>query len=315
MSITPEQIAEFRQNGVVVIEDILTDEEVDQAREAFHEQLMKIGIDHHKILSGESEVDQAPRIKSNVSRLFYAKWKLLDVQLHPNVVQAASELLDATFGSDDPLFRHPYGRFDGITAYNDRVCWRLPDSIRPEGGLGVHLDRNPIDPYLEHSGGLEKWRPIQGLVALTDHYGGDSGGLRVVKGFHHRIDDFFAKSDLTYKDTGGGEFFRMHSMKYAALAKECQPVYAPRGSFVMWDNRLAHATCQTLAGNDSREVVYTGFLPNVAMNQPFIKKQMKAIRQNRPPPPYVGSNPKETVDRDWVESDLTDMQKQLLGMY
>ena len=33
--------------------------------------------------------------------------------------------------------------------YIDRVCYRLPDSVQAEGGLGLHLDRNPLDPYLE----------------------------------------------------------------------------------------------------------------------------------------------------------------------
>jgi hypothetical protein len=43
----------------------------------------------------------------------------------------------------------------------------IKDVVHSEGGLSLHLDRNPLDPYLLLSGGLEKWRPIQGFVCLT----------------------------------------------------------------------------------------------------------------------------------------------------
>ncbi len=32
---------------------------------------------------------------------------------------------------------------DASLVYFDRICWRLPDHIQSEGGLGLHLDLNP----------------------------------------------------------------------------------------------------------------------------------------------------------------------------
>lgn len=35
----------------------------------------------------------------------------------------------------------------------------------------------------------KKWRPIQSSLVLTDHHGCESGGLKLVKGFHK---DYFS---------------------------------------------------------------------------------------------------------------------------
>ena len=45
-----EHIDEYMRNGVVVIENILTSDEVEQARHNFHQQLLSLSIDHDKIL-------------------------------------------------------------------------------------------------------------------------------------------------------------------------------------------------------------------------------------------------------------------------
>ena len=80
--------------------------------------------------------------------------------------------------------------------------------MRPEGGLNLHLDRNPHDPYLEKSTGLSKWLPIQAIVCLTDHYDGDSGGLKVVPGFHKEIVKYFHESGKA-SSCSSGEFYRL----------------------------------------------------------------------------------------------------------
>lgn len=200
----------------------------------------------------------------------------------------------------------------------------------------AHLDRDPVDPYLLHvkpkpaggadkaahgsisavaaaaspvASGLSKWRPIQAFVCLTDHFGGDSGGLRAVSGFHKRIDAYFSGK----VSEGGGEFFRMHHHQHEPLQKACQPVVAPAGAMVFWDNRLPHATAAKLAGHDTREVVYTGFLPDVPLNRAYILRQLAAIRANRAPPAYEDSSKPDKSDRNWEATQLTSEQSELLG--
>lgn len=105
----------------------------------------------------------------------------------------------------------------------------------------------------------------------------------------------------------------MNSVQHDALRRECRPVVAPRGSLVLWDNRMPHATAAKLAGSDTREVVYTGFLPDVPLNRAYCAQQLAAIRQNRPPPAYA-ETATETSDRNWEETQLTPAQARLLGV-
>ncbi len=341
LSLSENQLQEFRENGVLVIEGVLSEAEVLHARTAFHQHIATLGIDHDAILS-KSDTKSIPpvRIKSPVSRIFYSDWKLLNVHLHPRVCQLAQDLIVATYGSGtDVDFIHPFPAFTNVKAYVDRVCYRLPDIIREEGGLGLHMDRDPLDPYLfkkvgkeqqqtkhksnklerqqntpnaaEALSGLTKWRPIQAFVALTDHYSGDSGGLRVVPGFHRHIDSYFKGKT---SDAHGGEFYRMNSIQHETLISQCQPVIAPAGSLVLWDTRLPHATSAKLAGHDSREVVYVGFLPTTPLNNEYLKKQLQAIRLNKPPPAYDDGDESEISDCNWKETALTALQKSMLGI-
>lgn len=309
--LTLEQLEEFRSTGILVVEDAISSEKVTSTRTAFHKHLLKLGINHDEVLAGKAEVPGA-RIKSPVGRIFYPSWKFLDIHLDSKVTGLATELLIKTYGTGtDPDYIHPYEPFSSIRAYVDRICWRLPDCVRAEGGLNLHLDRDPVDPYLTRCGGLSRWRPIQALVCLTDHFDGDSGGLRVVPGFHKRIDSYF-KDKVS---EGGGEFCRLNSVKHDVLQRQCRPVVAPAGSIVFWDNRLPHATSPHLSGCDTREVIYTGFLPDTELNRMYISKQLDAIKKNIIPPAYTESDIAEAADRDWtLEKDLTDMQRLLLGM-
>jgi hypothetical protein len=315
--LTPKHLEDFYRDGVIVIENILTTEEVNIARNGLHSQLLPYGINHNEILDGRKKLDPifGARLKSPAAEFFYAKWKLLDIQLNQNVYQSFNELLTKTyFTGTTNGFVHSMGKSDSMLAYIDRVCWRLPDHIRSEGGLDLHLDRNPIDPYLLRSknGCLTKWRPIQAFVTLTDQYGGESGGLRVIKGFHHKIDEYF-NDRVDSSDLGtGGEFYRMGGKSHVSLQKECQPIDAPAGSLVCWDNRLPHATCQKLTSHDSREVVYLSYLPNIELNKQYARKQWLAIKNNRIPPAYC-TDINIAADRDWDLNNLTEIQKTLLG--
>jgi hypothetical protein len=233
---------------------------------------------------------------------------------------------------DLPLYQHPFGEFDSILSYVvatamfcvlrsnkpkpklsthsyvDRVCYRLPDSIRAEGGLGVHLDRNVNHPYES----LEKWRPIQAFVALTDQFGSDSGGLRVTRQFHTQIARYDFRTPPNESERG--EFHRVNQNRHHQLCEQCQPVNCSAGSLVCWDNRLPHATAAALSGGDTREVVYVGFLPDVALNRRYVEAQAAALRANRRPPAYLADGAVD-ADRDWDIDDrslLTDAQRALL---
>jgi ectoine hydroxylase-related dioxygenase (phytanoyl-CoA dioxygenase family) len=288
--LTEEDCENFKRYGFVVVENVLTPAEVDAARQHLHDNVhAETGIYHQ----GENWSDVGARLKGPGMKMYYSRWKL-DIQLHRNAINSYKQLLQETWGpSNISGFEHPFGSIDCEQTKQmvDRVCYRLPDCVHSEGGLSLHLDRNPLDPYLSLAGGLDKWRPIQGFICLTDHLDSGSGGLKVVPGFHKSIDRYFsehASAEVRSECLGKrGEFFRMGGKSYTKLQKQLevgpsaiytgrstslcvvwgQTVYAPRGSMVLWDYRLPHATSEVLAGNDSREVVYVGFLPSIEINE------------------------------------------------
>jgi hypothetical protein len=304
---------EFHRDGVMVFEGVLTPEEVATARDCLHRDLGDRGIRHLDFNSGTdgacraSEIDRGlrpetqshkvsgARLKSAASSLFYPRWKVLDIQLHPKVVACMQGLMAETYLSQPSAYPNPFHVLSNrLYPFIDRVCYRLPDCIEAQGGLGLHIDNRPrLD-----LGSLKKWRPIQGFVALTDHFSAEHGGLKVVRSFHSQFDQFFKDYDGPVE---AGEFFRMNSVKYAKLQKQCQFVYAPAGSLVCWDNRTPHATCDVLSGNDSREVVYTSFLPDCDLNRQYAQEQWTAMTRGQPPPAFPTSLPTDAgmLGLDW----------------
>lgn len=316
LMLTDSQIEEFDRNGIIVIENVLSLEEIEIARNGLHDQLLETGVNHFDVLAGKQHIDSGVRNKSKASHFFYHKWKM-DVHLNEKIYKYMKQL-NTKFFMDTP-----FGYFDDVIAFVDKVCWRLPDCIMKEGGLNLHIDRNPIDPYLTSNSDisntkLSRWRPIQALLSLTDSYGSDGGGIKVVKGFHKTIDDFFSKDPTIYDEIGGmtGEFFRMGSRKYYAIQNKCHPIDVPAGSLVCWDNRLPHSTCNNLGGNDTRECVYIGFIPNVELNKKYCQEQFDHIKKNILPPIYFDCKNKDNNagDRNWDIDELSDSQKHMLGL-
>ena len=145
---------------------------------------------------------------------------------------------------------------------------------------------------------------------MTDQYGGASGGLRVVRGFHQRWADFdFHPAD---SEASAGEFYRLAGNRFSSLASECQPIDCAAGALVLFDNRLVHATCESLKSHDTREVVYCAFLPDTPLNQEYQRRQWAAVQANVTPPAFVGSGAPETADRDFELHELDDLQRQML---
>ena len=299
--VTEYHVRKFSQRGFVVIQNVLTEAEVVATRRKFHDELKLIGIDHESILNGQTFPPKECGIKSPVSHIYYSRWKLLDTHLHPNVVHAMHMLLQATFLDPDQrlLFPSPSPIVSStIWPYIDRVCYRLPNHIRNEQGLGLHLDRHPTMPFAH----IKKWRPIQAFVTLTDHCGKATGGLQVVPEFHEKGHEIKESE---------GEFYRMGDHAYDRLRKSLVTVQAPKGSLVCWDNRLPHATCSHLNSPDSREVVFVGFLPDVKLNRDYVARQRINLLASLSPPAY-DSVPVRAPD--FAPTELSAEQRQLLGL-
>lgn len=282
-----ELFSKFDQDGVVVFENLLTKDEVTFVRDQFHQTLENMGI---PLLQKPEKI--GIRKKSEISTIYYPDWKIFNVHLNTRVLKCIQGLLEHTYLSDEnKIFPSLFPVNSNIIyPFVDRVCYRLPDEIQAEGGLGLHIDNHPeLDVKL-----LKKWRPIQAFVTLTDHFDAESGGLKVVRGFHKEFSTFFKNNQDLPKVKG--EFFRMNSPSFSRLQKRSEFVYAPKGSLVCWDYRLPHSTCEKLKGNDTREVVYTGFLPDCEINRNYAKRQWEHIVKNMSPPAFDLT---ENAGRNW----------------
>jgi ectoine hydroxylase-related dioxygenase (phytanoyl-CoA dioxygenase family) len=295
--LTEELLEEFDKNGYIVIENVLNNEQIENARNELHDYLIKYkNISHENILSGIDTINCSVRKKGAVSELFYSKFKM-DIQLDEKIYMTFKEL-------------HKFidSKCLDVVPYFDRVCWRLPDHIVKEGGLKLHIDRNPWTNIK-----AKKIRNVQSFISLTDHYNSSSGGLCVVSGFHKKFKDYFTKSYDDIEANKGGEFYRMNGKEHTNLHNNLEPVIAPAGSLVIWHNDIPHATCENLISYDTREVIYLSYLPtNYKQNINYWKLQANNFIQNIPPPSYNESN--NIVDRDYDINILTEFQKKLIGI-
>lgn len=300
--ISQEIIDQFKTNGFAVIDGVFSNKNIENMRNGLHTKLLSFGINHDAIINGTELPPADARIKGLPSKIFYSKFKI-DALLNETMYQIFKKLtIDCIKTSE--IHKEDY---TDVLPYIDRICWRLPDHIREEGGLGLHLDRNPWNPF-----GSTKYRPIQGFVALTDQYGSASGGLQLVEGFHKIINEYFEKSYNKIEANSTGQFYRLHDKKHTNLQNELQHVDVKAGSLVLWDNRLPHATCKKLTSFDSREVIYVSYIPNTKTNIKYWTQQATNFLSNIAPPSYNDNN--EQVDRDYDINQLTDFQRQTLGV-
>ena len=227
MHLTEEQYEYYMEYGFLVIENVLNEDEVEYARQQLHDNIFQqTGIQHN----GENwSTGVGTRLKGPGMNIYYSRWKL-NIQMNSNAVNLYKQLIKRTWGPGNVAgFEHPFGYSDeeNVRCMTDRVCYRLPDYINKEGGLALHLDRNPLDPFLLKSGGVDKFRPIQGFICLTDHYDSGQGGLKVVPGFHKIIDDFFSPDHVSLEVREQcigqrGEFYRMGGKSYAKLQRQLE---------------------------------------------------------------------------------------------
>lgn len=219
-----------------------------------------------------------------------------------SVLAIVSDLWRVTFASGTERgFQHDFGAFDPshAFAYCDRACFRLPDRLKASGGLKLHIDMSlkPSDD--------SKWRPIQMSLALTDHVSAESGGIGFAPGWHRKIVKrcrLMPDKGRTFNPLSEADFPDIHADKVI-----CDNHLA--GSLCIWDNRLPHYVSDRLAGDDTREVLFASFLPDVAANQAYVQQQLTRFMSNKCPPDFGSFD----VDRD-ARAHLSELQRRMFGL-
>lgn len=216
--LSSEQLEQFLQDGVLVVENVLTQEEVNVTLKEFHRTLSRHGVQSADVDDDESAKAFSKLSSTNgsggVLDIFYEEWKM-DVAANERLFRMTTELWEHCFchrGEEkeslehDKRFKwHPYGSFDCNRGYLyiDRVCYRLPSKTSNEMGekinsekkkkarsiqrsLTPHLDCCPGDMYSTET--CKKWRPIQCFISLTDNLKCDEGGFEAAMGFHQNFE-------------------------------------------------------------------------------------------------------------------------------
>lgn len=274
-------VAAFERDGFIVVPDVLTADEVAEARTGLHDSIEKNTGHAVQDYVSDPGLLHGGRGNNPAADILSPRWKMR-IHMHPRVVQTYTELFVQTFGAVRGIYSSAIPFLPTSTPpaipLIDRVACRFPG----EEGLGLHVDKPSDTPDRTRL----YWRPIQSLVCLTDHWSANDGGLQVVRGAHATLDDYLGAeqppSDGAIKLTG---------KRHERLRSQLETVMAPAGSMILWDARLPHATTPSLKEGVTREVVYTGFLPNVGVNRRYSAEvQMQRLM--------------DAEDRDWEMAEL-----------
>jgi hypothetical protein len=323
--VTREQIETFKRDGVVVIPNVLTAEELEDIRRDFDS-----AIEHRFGFDPTSKKTIKETIKNLTDKevaggIVHIYWSTaqLKVMQHPKVFAAITELYAQSFSAEEPEedFKHVFGDFDPKRAYlyADRACYRLPDRVyemctkktKVRFGTGAHVDCNPWEYMEDGNMSKKKWRPIQGFLALTPNLAPKNGGFMAVKGFHRRFTSYF-KNIPQYTM---GEFVRITKEHSSDVLNEFEDILYDEGSLVFWDNRVPHMSSPEHNGDVPRKVIYANYLPDVPKNRSFMKEQKEAYLSNSIPPDFrKGAKKVSECTLRTEEFELSELGEKIIGI-
>jgi len=234
--LSKEQIQTFIEDGVLVVDNFLSEEQLKAAKEGLSQTLAQHGVETDDLpATGQALTNLSSTNGSGgVLDLFYDDWKMkiatdarlfhITTQLWKKAYCHDGETKDQL--TDNCTFKwHPYGAFNIEQGYSyiDRIGFRIPTVLAEQLGamsafaatstkkkkktpiqrsLTPHLDCCP-DALFDND---RKWRPIQCFVSLTSNEEPNTGGFEAVKGFHREFDHWAENrtpSIVTRKTKGG----------------------------------------------------------------------------------------------------------------
>eukprot|EP00536_Pseudo-nitzschia_multiseries_P011703 jgi/Psemu1/206651/e_gw1.412.32.1 len=178
-----DQIDEYLRNGVLVVDDVLTERELEEAKIGLLRSLQSRGVSSFDVEDEESALAFQKLSSTNgsggVLDIFHDDWKLKLIATHPKLFSITQQLWKAGYSnggkSKDSLpenerFKwHPYGGdVDFETkgfCYIDRVGYRLPTELAQEWGDRIH--QRSAGTKVTTSKKKKKLRSIQ--RSLTPH--------------------------------------------------------------------------------------------------------------------------------------------------
>lgn len=173
--LSTEQIQSFQNEGILVIPNILSSEEISDALENLHSTLLDQGVDTNNLKeTGHNLVKLSSTNGSGgVLDLFYPNFKL-DIATNETLFKATSELWRTSYrngkeedGENQPEWmNHPYENFDCSKgyAYLDRIGFRLPTSLAEE--IGMDMQKGPSATHIGGNLSMKKNKRKRSKLAI-----------------------------------------------------------------------------------------------------------------------------------------------------
>ena len=252
---------------------------------------------------------------------------------------------------DELMANRARGRPQGAFIYCDRVGYRLPDELsflttsdfdsknknlgkkKPKPirrGLTPHLDCCPHKMFSHFESpspsNPRKWRPIQGLLALTDTLFKNEGGFECVPGFHNEFNDWVSRRGAIsstgesteapckgeYTPLRPGPLEESDKSNDASVLRRVEHIPLRKGDLLFWDNRLPHANAFKNLKGTSREVIYVSFLPDVEVNRKFALEQLRRFALSERPSDMWVEGESRVVENAMKVDDLNELGRKLM---
>ena len=159
ISLSLEQKELFLKDGVLVVENVLSKEEVEVALKGLQNTLKKNGVCSLDIEDEDSARAFQKLSSTNgsggVLDIFYDDWKM-EIASHKTLFHITTQLWEAyshTGNTKDSLWWHPYGSFDKDKGYIyiDRICYRLPTKLADAMGQKINGQKKKKQRTLQRS--------------------------------------------------------------------------------------------------------------------------------------------------------------------
>jgi len=145
--LTEYQVRNFLENGILVVEDVLTPLQLEETREGLSKSLLEYGVDVNNLTNTASNIRYLSSTNGagGILDVYYPQWKM-KIALNEKNFRITTELWQAAFicngesiddlSKDDYFKFHPYGIFDSRKgyAYIDRIGYRLSTVLSEELG-------------------------------------------------------------------------------------------------------------------------------------------------------------------------------------
>jgi len=288
-------LAAFQEDGVVVVSNVLSLEEVDEGLKELWTSPQLLGRDKRIDRNKSDTWVEGIWPQQNGGRNFLESldpfqgrccWEFAQ---HPKIVHT----LQLLYGQE--VFNDQVGTWGVMRPTVGNAAWRTDESW-------LHWDQNPwTEPDFVR---------IQCFVALTDQTS-TSGGLLCVPKFQKAWRDWgqsnpdgsvFVHGRAITREFGRGNPFPVPLDD--PMHKDTQRIMAPKGALVLWDARLPHQNYPS-SGTDFRVVFYLQF---VIADPSEVQLRREALRKK-----VIVMKILDQCDNTLFPSGLTDLGQKITG--